>query len=224
MAKPDNRKLEVIEVFPTTPQLIAGLIIALVILCALLFLNFRGTEGSVEIAEEKPAKMKYFNTITLAELAMYEGNIAGREALKPSGVRPLDSEVIRTKLERALELTLSSKLADIYAGLDPEEQVFVRTAVSDWKLSRLLTRLEAADSQELVTDILADYAQAKEDEENAPASAAKPTSVSSDAEVSGADVGNGVVAGGGDAAGASDDAVSAGDIQGMFEPTDNLGE
>jgi len=224
-AKLKKREEAVVEVFPTTAQLSVALAVAVIVLVGLVYLDLtqaKNETASVEAA--KIAKANYFNTIWGEEFSKYESNIALPRIRAAVLKYTTPSDGARVKLARSCELAQSSKLAAVYPVLQDPERKLVRSSLSDWKLSRLLTLMQPLEAQKLVTELNADYAEMLAAEESqAAASSAESTSGGTQVATAGADMGSGAIAttGGGQqpAAGAGSGAMTAGQILGVVSPS-----
>ncbi|MEP0814740.1 MAG: hypothetical protein HRF49_08770 [bacterium] len=173
-----EKKDDVIEVFPTTPQLFGALIFTAVMLVALIVIRFLGAAGVVHAPPESEPP-NYFNRTTMDELALHEAALIAR-INRARGIEetpaalPSASDAQAAKLDSALETLQSEKLAGIYSALSDPEKEFVIETLSDWKLSRMLSVMEAQAAAEIVTRLAPAQSGQPAAEETPPAEAAAP--------------------------------------------------
>ncbi len=149
----------VIEVFPTRLQLVLFLVIS-----TAAFLGLAGYEFTLKgkTAEEERRRAQtavYFNTTSLSALSQFEDQISagiagGYSAVAGAAIE--DSEIARAKAVNTVELTNSKALSQIYSAIGAEGQAFIRGAASDWKLARMLEKLDATSAQSLLGDLISD--------------------------------------------------------------------
>lgn len=157
MAGEKNKVERVIEVFPTTNQLVVFFVFSLLVLGGLVGLEFKSLPREGEAPDDEPVAARYFNSMTLSELSAFEdaaesqeragGRVGARAEISPE-------DVMRVKLKRAIELTHTKTIAQSYTALSPPERDFILEALSDFKLALLLGELGAAESQEVITRMI----------------------------------------------------------------------
>lgn len=149
----------VIEVFPTKPQLIFFLVLS-----AAAFIGLAGYEFTLrgKTAEEERRRAQtavYFNTTSLTALSQHEDQISAGIAgdlSAATGAAISDEQVARAKAANTIELTNSKALSQIYPAIGADGQAFIRNAASDWKLARILDKLDSAGAQSLLRDLISD--------------------------------------------------------------------
>lgn len=163
MGKNDSSGNTVIEVFPTKAQLWFFLIVSIVAFLGLIAFEYT-MQGKTAAEERRRTQASlYVNPTTLSMLAQYESEIPVGIAIETSAPAADDNagefyetEDAAAKARSTIELSNSKKLAEIYPAAGADGQKFIRTAASDWKLSRLLNHLDSAAAQALVRDLISD--------------------------------------------------------------------